>query len=74
MIKSLLLSGNIRYFWYFLVLVGCTPAVVIIMVGWWFYVRKASSADAKIGRFSLGLLLAFMVGVGTCFSTVASLR
>lgn len=74
MLASLLLSGNILYFWGFLVLVGGVPAVALTVAGWWFYVRKASSADARIGRFSLVLLFAFVVGAGTCFSTVAALH
>lgn len=74
MITSLLLSGNILYFWYFLVLVGGVPAVAVIVGGWWLYVRKASSADARVGRSSLVLLLAFVVGTGVCFCTLAYLH
>ena len=74
MFTNLLLSGNILYCWYFLLVVGGAPAVIVMVVGRWFYFRKAASADARIGRFSLVLFLAFMVGAGTCFSTLVALH
>lgn len=71
MLTTLLLSGNIAYLWYFLLLVGGVPLVVVVVAGWWLYARKAAGQDERIGRLSLVLLLAFMVGAGACFSTLA---
>ncbi|WP_144848900.1 hypothetical protein [Hymenobacter setariae] len=71
MLATLLLSGNIAYLWYFLLLVGGVPMALIVVAGWWYYVRKAAGHDERIGRLSLVLLLAFIVGAGACFSMLA---